>query len=69
MTTIWGLGCQEHVSQAVISNFILQFTVGCNYLSLPEIPASGAKVLIYTIPVADQSCCCYCNVCVLCVRP
>ena len=27
--------------QAGISNYILQFTVGCNNLSLPEIPASG----------------------------
>ena len=29
-----------------ISNFIPQFIVGCNYLSLPEILASGNKVLI-----------------------
>ena len=32
-----------------ISNYIPQFTVGCNYLALPEIPASGDKVLIYII--------------------
>ena len=43
---IWGLWCQKQVSQAGISNCILQFTVGCNYLSLPEIPASGAKILL-----------------------
>ena len=43
---IWGLCCQKQVSQAGISNYIPQFTVGCNYLSLPEIPASGNKVLI-----------------------
>ena len=30
-----------------ISNCIPQYSVGCNYLSLPEIPASGIKVLIY----------------------
>ena len=38
---------QKQVSQAGISNYIPQFTVGCGYLSLPEIPASGAKVIIY----------------------
>ena len=40
------LWCQKQVSQAGISNYIPQFTMGCNYLSLPEIPASGNKVLI-----------------------
>ena len=44
---IWGLYCQKQVSQAGISNYIPQFTLGCNYLSLPDIPASGNKVLIY----------------------
>ena len=44
---LWGLCCQKQVSQAGISNYIPQFTVGCNYLSLPEIPASGNQVLIY----------------------
>ena len=34
---IWRLWCQKEV---------LQKAVGCNYLSLPEIPASGPKVLI-----------------------
>ena len=47
-TDIWRLWRQKHVSQAGISNYIPQCTVGCNYLSLSEIPASGAKVLIYT---------------------
>ena len=45
-THIWGLCCQKQVSHAGTSNYIPQFTVGCNYLSLPEIPASGNKVLI-----------------------
>ena len=45
---IWELCCQKQVSQAGISNYIPQFTVGCNYLSLPEIPASGNKVHICT---------------------
>ena len=44
---IGGLWCQKQVSQARISNCIPQCSVGCNYLSLPEIPDSGAKVLIY----------------------
>ena len=43
----WGLWCQKQVSQAGISNCIPQNTVGCSYLSLPEIPASGAKVHNY----------------------
>ena len=34
---IWGLCCQKQASQAGISNYIPQFTVGCNYLSLSEI--------------------------------
>ena len=40
---IWRHWCQKWVSRARKSNYILQFTVGCNYLSLPEIPASGQK--------------------------
>ena len=39
---------QKQESQAGISNCIPQNTVGCNYLSLPKIPASGVKVLICT---------------------
>ena len=35
---------QKQGSQAGISNHIPQFTVGCNYVFLPEIPVSGAKV-------------------------
>ena len=38
----------EAVSQVRISNCIPQHVVGCNYLSMPEIPALGAKVLIYS---------------------
>ena len=49
--SIWGLWCQRQVSQAGISNDIPQFIVGCNYLSLREIPASGAKVLVYSCKV------------------
>ena len=37
--------CQKELSQAGRSNYIPQFTVGWNYLSLPEIPASGNKIL------------------------
>ena len=44
INTKWGLCCQKQVSQTEISNYIPQFTVGCNYLSLPELPASGNKV-------------------------
>ena len=44
---IWGLCPQKQVSQAGISNCIPQYSVACNYLSMPEIPASGGKVLIW----------------------
>ena len=46
---VWRLCCQKQVSQAGTSNYIPQFTMGCNYLSLPEVPASGNKVLISTM--------------------
>ena len=36
----------RYLSQAWKSNCIPQYSVGCNYLSIPEIPASGTKVLI-----------------------
>ena len=48
-TPIWGLNYQKQVSQAWISNCIPQNVVGCNYISLLEIPASGNKVHIYDI--------------------
>ena len=52
---IWGL--MRQVSQAGISNYIPQFTVGCSYLSLPEIPASGTNVLIWmTLSVCLSDC-------------
>ena len=46
---ICGFCCQKQVSQAGKSNYIPQLTAGCNYLSLPEIPASGNKVLICSL--------------------
>ena len=45
----WGLFWQKQVSQAGISNYIPHKTVGCNYLSLPEIPASGKKILKWSM--------------------
>ena len=33
MTHKWGLCCQKQVSQAGISNYIPQFTVGCNWFT------------------------------------
>ena len=47
---VWGLWCQKQAFQAGISNCIPQNTAGCHHLSLPQIPASGPKVLIYTGP-------------------
>ena len=44
---IWRHWCQKQVSQAGISNNIPPKTVGCNYLSMPEIPTSGTTVVIH----------------------
>ena len=41
----WRRWRQKQVSQSGISNCIPQNTVGCNYLSQPEIPVSGTKGL------------------------
>ena len=40
----WGLWYQKQVYQALMSSYIPQITMVCNYVSLPEIHASGAKV-------------------------
>ena len=56
----WGLCCQKQVSQAGISNYIPQFTVGCNSSFLPEIPASDNKVL-----TCDLCCLAICNISLL----
>ena len=47
-TKTWGVWCQKQVSQTVISNFIPQYSVDWNYVSMPEIPASGTKVLAFS---------------------
>ena len=47
-TETWGDWCQKQVSQTVISNFIPQYSVDWNYVSMPEIPASGTKVLAFS---------------------
>ena len=52
---IWGLCCQEQVSQEGISNCIPPFTVGCDYFSLPEIPASDHIVHISPLPQLSHS--------------
>ena len=48
-TITWGLWCQKQVSQVRMSNCIPQYSVGYNYLALPEITTSCNKVFIYTI--------------------
>ena len=40
----WGLRCQKQVPQTGNNNCIPHDSVGCNYLSMPEIPAPGTKV-------------------------
>ena len=44
---ISALWCQKQVPQAGKSNYIPQYSVECNYLSMPTIPVSGAKVHFY----------------------
>ena len=46
----WGLVCQEQVYRTWISNYNPQDTVGCNYLSMAYIPASGTHVLMVLDP-------------------
>ena len=46
---IWGLWRQTQVSQAGISIYIPLNTMGCNYLSLPEIPASHYNGVIMSM--------------------
>ena len=36
----------KQVFHAGIGNYIAQYSAGCNYLSMSEIPASGAKTFI-----------------------
>ena len=45
----WRLWCQRQVFQAGINDYIPQYAVGCNYLSLPEIHASDTNVLKYRV--------------------
>ena len=45
-TFIWRFWRQKQVTLAGISNCIPQNTVGCNCLSLPEIPVCGSKAII-----------------------
>ena len=64
----WRLWHHKQLSQVWISNCIQQNSVGCNYLSMPEIPANGAKVPIkrltadrYCIIVFECDVVCHCN--------
>ena len=52
---IWRLWCQKRVSKARRSNYTPQFTVGCNYFSTSEIPASCAKVLISQARISNYT--------------
>ena len=51
LTYICGILHQKQVSREYISNCILLYFVGSNYLSILIIPASGTKVLISIISV------------------
>ena len=39
----WGIWCQKQIYTAWTINNIQQYSVGCNYLSMPQIHAYGAK--------------------------
>ena len=45
---VWRLWCPKQVSRVGRSNCNRQCSVGCNYLSLPEIPVSGTEAHVYT---------------------
>ena len=51
--TNWG---QRQVFQARMSNCIPQYSVWCDYLSLPEIPTSGTIVLNWQVIHQEVSC-------------
>ena len=53
---IWGFWRQKQVSQAWLNNCIPQNTVVCNYLSMAELPVSGAKILLCVRPL------CWCSI-------
>ena len=50
-----GLCCPGRVSRAGIGGCILQFTVGCDYLSLPGMSAPGGGVLICYQGIGERS--------------
>ena len=50
---ISGVLCQKQVSRAGTSNYITN-TVGCNYLSMPLIPASGTTQGTYTADIRSS---------------
>ena len=45
----WGLWCEEHLSRVWLCICIPQNTMGSDYLSMPWISASGARVFIYIL--------------------
>ena len=56
------LWCQRQVSRAGVSNYVPQYSVGCNYLAMPKAPASGTNVLIYKDVGARSRCPGHCQV-------
>ena len=46
-THIFGLWWWKRVWRVWMSNYVIQHSIGYDYLSMPKIPASGDKVLIY----------------------
>ena len=55
VTEIWGLWCLKQVSHAWLNNCISRYYVGCNYLSMHQIPASDTKVRISSVPSRRMS--------------
>ena len=53
MQDIWGLWCQKQVSQAGINSCIPQYSVGCNYLSMPEIPGGRLNIKMSSYQYRD----------------
>ena len=52
----WGLWHQKQVCRACINNYIPQYTVGCNYYSMPYIPAlAGCVCIVMDVDIRVRS--------------
>ena len=50
--------CQNRLSVVWICNYTPHLSVGCNYLSMQQIPGSGARFHIYVNVIRQTECTC-----------